>query len=412
MTLRKILATCFFVASFVLMGTQTVSALQEYNTDRKAVEVDQGVATVHFFGHEGCKFCLLKKDFIVETEKERSDIVFIYYDIVKDAQARDIFNRVMEVNKLPRIVPTMLVGGSIVQGFDSSETTGARVVRIATENIHKKHTIEYYLTPPEERGGDVINGKTEQEKFIFNLPIVGVVDLGDFSLFTLSAGLGFVDGFNPCAMWVLITFLLVLLQIGNRSRMWKVAGLFIIAQAIMYYLILNVWYKTWDFIGLDAIVTPIVGIVAMMGGVYFISRYFKNKGRLVCDVTSSKHQKGIEGKIKKLVHAPFTIVTIVGIIGVALSVNIIEFACSVGIPQAFTKIIELNQLSFIESQFYLWTYIVFYMIDDFVVFGIAVYKFDKLHSSYKYAQYSALIGGILMIIIGAVLLFAPNVLVW
>jgi len=180
----------------------------------------------------------------------------------------------------------------------------------------------------------------------------------------------------------------------------------------MYYLILNVWYKTWDFIGLDTIVTPAIGVLAFGGGVYFLYRYFKDKGKLVCDISGFEYQRGIEGKIRKLVNSPLTIIAALGVVGIALSVNIIEFACSIGIPQAFTKILEINSLNFFVQQFYMLVYTFFYMVDDFVVFGLALWGFDKIHLSYKYSRFSSLIGGILMIILGIIMFFAPNLLVF
>jgi len=238
-----------------------------------------------------------------------------------------------------------------------------------------------------------------------------VVDLQTLSLTSLAIVLGTVDGFNPCAMWVLVTFLLVLMQVGNRRRMFQIAGLFILAEAAMYALILNVWYSAWDFVGLDQIVTPIIGVLAIGGGVYFLYKYHRDrKAALVCDVTDLETQGKIQSRIQEIAKAPLTIAAIGAVIAIAFSVNIIEFACSVGIPQAFTKILELNHLSFWGTQGYTLMYIFFYMIDDFVVFGLALWGIDKLHSAQKYSHASLLIGGILMIILGGLLSFAPNLL--
>jgi len=418
---KKIFVYAIFMALFFGAAGAPAFALGAENA-KNNLET-QNKAEVHFFGRDDCKFCMLEKDFIEKIKTERSDIDFIYYNIAKDAKAKDLFDKLTEANDLPRVTPITLAGGQIIQGFNSEETTGALIIKAATKGVGDRYSIDYYLSPrevldtgstcDEDAEGAVsceIAG-TEDERFVFSLPVVGVVNLKDLSLFSLATVLGLVDGFNPCAMWVLVTFLLILVQIGDRKKMWQTAGLFIVAEALMYYLILNVWYKTWDFVGLDAIVTPLVGFVAIGGGVYFLSKYFKDRGRLTCDVTDFEYQQGIEAKIKKLIHSPLTLATIAGIIGIALSVNIIEFACSIGIPQAFTKILEINHLGFIQHQFYLWTYIFFYMVDDFVVFGLALYGFDKLHGSYKYAQYSALIGGILMLVLGAILVFAPNLLI-
>jgi uncharacterized protein (UPF0333 family) len=250
-------------------------------------------------------------------------------------------------------------------------------------------------------------------QFVFELPFLGIVDLRDFSLFTLSVVLGVVDGFNPCAMWVLITFLVLLSQAGSKKKMLFLAGVFIIAEAIMYNLILNVWYKTWDFVALDQIVTPLVGLLAVGGGTFFLWRWHKNKdAALVCDITDLETQGKTINKFKKIIEAPITITSIIAILIIAFSVNIIEFACSIGIPQAYTKILELNGLDFLERQWFILIYTAGYMFDDLVVFGLAIWGYGKLQShGGKYAQYSLLIGGLLMLLLGGLLIINPSLLV-
>jgi hypothetical protein len=93
-------------------------------------------------------------------------------------------------------------------------------------------------------------------------------------------------------------------------------------------------------------------------------------------------------------------------------VNIIEFACSIGIPQAYTKILELNMLTFLERQWYIFIYTFGYMVDDFIVFGLAIWGYSKLEShGHKYSQLSLLIGGALMLLLGGLLVLAPSLLV-
>ena len=92
----------------------------------------------------------------------------------------------------------------------------------------------------------------------------------------------------------------------------------------------------------------------MIGRLY---KWKKNKGELTCDVTSLEHQQKTTKKIQDVVSKPITIITTLAVLAIAFSVNIIEFACSVGIAQSFTKILELNDLTFIARQFYIFIYV-------------------------------------------------------
>ncbi len=419
--LFSILITFFMMTGAVFASTDTsvigsAPVLKVNNSSLESV-------SVYFFGRDDCKFCVAEKEFMSELAQKRSDFKFIYYNIGKDEKAKSLFDELVESRELSKVTPVVLIGRKLIQGFDADNTTGV-MITTAIDKAKKEGelSVRQFI---DSRVGEVLGSsnsgcesdsptpcEADVSSFLFTLPFVGAINLETFSLFSLSTILGFVDGFNPCAMWVLVTFLLILLQIGDKKKMWQIVGLFLFAEAVMYFMILNVWYKTWDFIGLDKIVTPLIGILALAGGVFFLKKYFEKRKSLVCDITSTKHQKGVEAKIKKLIHSPLTIITAAGIIGVAFSVNIIEFACSVGIPQAFTKILELNSLSFGMHQFYILVYTFFYMLDDIIIFGLALYSFNKLHTSYKYANFSALVGGILMLVLGVLMLFAPNLLVF
>jgi cytochrome c biogenesis protein CcdA len=255
--------------------------------------------------------------------------------------------------------------------------------------------------------------ETGGANFVYDLPLLGIVDLQSYSLFSLSLLLGVIDGFNPCAMWVLITFLTLLSQAGSRQKMIFLAGLFILAQGIMYNMILTVWYKTWDFVALDQYVTPLVGFLAVGGGCFFLWRWYKNRNTpLVCDITDLDTQAKTITRFQAIVNQPVTIASIVAILIIAFSVNVIEFACSIGIPQAYTKILELNMLSFMERQWYIFVFSLGYMFDDVLVFGLAIWGYSRLQShGTKYAQLSLLVGGVLMLALGLLLIINPSLLV-
>jgi glutaredoxin len=377
--------------------------------------------TVYFFGRDDCKFCQAEKEFLTKLQEERDDFEYIYYNIFESEKDRELFLRLTESKEIPKITPITVINNYLIQGFNSEETTGQNIIKqIELSKTQEPVSIEDFINNPEyemTQSGSGCQADSlepcilEDEYPTFDLPFIGVIKARDFSLFSLSAILGFVDGFNPCAMWVLVTFLLILLQVGDRRKMWQIAGLFILAEAIMYNLILNVWYSVWDFVGLDRIVTPLVGLLAVGSGVFFLWKYNKDKNKpLVCDVTDAESQSKFEGKIKKIASSPLTIASALGIIGLALSVNIIEFACSIGIPQAYTKILDLNTLDFLARQFYILIYTIAYMIDDLIVFGLALWGINKIHMSAKYSKISTLIGGILMLILGIILIVNPNIL--
>ncbi len=402
--MKYILALIFTISAF--FGTTALAQTEDVTSE----------PVVIMFGRDDCGFC--KQQF---AWLEAEGIDYQYLNIVKDEKAKDLYNQVTEKHEVTKVTPVTVIGERVFVGFNGPETTGKAIkAAIDAARASDIRTVEDHIARAPRQDVVTGGGCTDLEceagaasGYVFDLPFIGVVDLKSFSLFSLSLILGTIDGFNPCAMWVLITFLVILSQAGSKKKMIFLAGIFIVAEAIMYNMILNVWYKTWDFIALDEYVTPLVGFLALGGGVFFLWRWHKNKSAdLVCDITDLDTQSKTINKFQAIVNQPITIASVLAILVIAFSVNIIEFACSIGIPQAYTKILELNMLTFMERQWYIMIYTIGYMVDDFIVFGLAIWGYSKLQShGGKYAQLSLLIGGILILILGLLLVINPSLLV-
>lgn len=405
------------IGLWILLGIASIplTGILAHGTESDGSHVHREIV-VHVFGRDDCGFCKAQFEWL-----QSEYISYTYYDITASEHIKELYDQITEKHAVSKVTPVTVIGERVIVGFNSPLTTGERIKEAieAAKNTDIRTPQEHLERAPVQsavsEGGCSELGCTvgETSEFLFDLPFVGVVDLKSLSLTGLSLLLGVIDGFNPCAMWVLITFLVLLSQAGSRKKMMFLAGLFIVAEAVMYNLILNVWYKTWDFVALDQIVTPLVGFLALGGGGFFLYRWYKNREvALVCDISSIDQQTKTINKFKEIINKPLTITTVGAIILIAFSVNIIEFACSIGIPQAYTKILDLNMLSFLERQFYILVYTFGYMVDDFIVFGLAIWGFSKLDAhGHKYAQLSLLIGGALMLLLGAILVLNPSLLV-
>jgi len=86
--------------------------------------------------------------------------------------------------------------------------------------------------------------------------------------------------------------------------------------------------------------------------------------------------------------------------------------CSAGLPAVFTQVLVLNNLGKVQYYLYIILYILFFMLDDLVVFFIAMITLQMTGITTKYVKWSRLIGGILMVAIGIILLFKPEILMF
>ena len=64
-----------------------------------------------------------------------------------------------------------------------------------------------------------------------SVPFIGEIRTADLSLPLLTVLLGALDGFNPCAMWVLVFLIGLLLGMQDRFRMRVLGTAFIAGSA-------------------------------------------------------------------------------------------------------------------------------------------------------------------------------------
>lgn len=373
---------------------------------------------LYLFSREDCGHCAEEKFFLENTFID--DSLEIHILDISNTLYHQQWKDIARIHSLSLSTPITIIGNTVIQGFDSGDTTGKRIIEIARAS-QGKQTLSPEEMIQQGKSGSIESFEASscaddsevcafpaKQPLRLSIPFIGATDMSTYSLPLLSVLLGFLDGFNPCALWVLITFLIILTQAKSRKRMLLIAGIFILSEAILYWLILNVWFTTWNFVALDHIVTPLIGILALCGGIFFLYEWSQATG--TCKIIGTSTREKFMRRIHALSSKPIGIMMILSVIGLAFSVNIIEFACSIGIPQAFTKILEFNNLTFFQEQSLMGIYIFFYMLDDFLVLIFALWSIEKIGLTTKYTTWTNLIGGILMILLGFLFLFAPQAL--
>ena len=238
--------------------------------------------------------------------------------------------------------------------------------------------------------------------------IFGNVNLKKMSLITAAALIGLIDGFNPCAMWILLFLISVLIGMKDRKRMWILGLSFLITSALVYMVIMLSWINIAVKMTSIIWVRNIIAIIALIGGIINLRSFYKERQESGCQVVDDKKRKKMFTKIKKFTSEKNFIIALIGVIGLAVSVNVVELACSAGLPIVFSELLVLNKTSEFMKVMYTLVYIFFFLIDDLVVFFIAMFTMKVTGISTKYNKFSHLLGGIIMIIIGVLLLIKPE----
>ena len=374
---------------------------------------DRNIKLYLYYG-DGCPHCEEEMKFLKTIEKKYSNLEIIKKEVwYNDANSSEL-QKVNEAFSINRIgVPTNVIGETIIRGYGNG--TGSKIER----------AIKYYSNSENEYI-DAVDGiindnyKYEEKENSFekkeeesdenvsiDVPIAGNVNLKNVSLTTAAVVIGLIDGFNPCAMWVLLFLISVLIGMKNKKRMWALGIAFLVTSALVYMCIMLAWISIAVKITTVIWIRNIIAVVALIGGVINLRSFFTHQDS-GCEVVDDKKRKTIFKKIKKFTSEKSFIIALVGVIGLAISVNMVELACSAGLPLVFTELLAINNVNTFMKIMYTVLYIIFFLIDDLIVFIIAMFTMKITGISTKYNKYSHLLGGVVMLIIGILLILKPE----
>jgi glutaredoxin len=239
------------------------------------------------------------------------------------------------------------------------------------------------------------------------LPLAGEVRTAHLSLPALTALLAAADGFNPCAMWVLVFLLGLLAGMKDRARMWLLGIAFVAASAFVYLLILGAWLNVLLLASAVSFVRLTIGLVALAGGGYYLKEFMTNAD-MKCEVTASERRRRILERLKALAQEPGLAPALAGIVLLAFAVNVVEFLCSAGIPAVFAQVLALSDLAPWAYFGYLVLYVAVFMLDDLVVLVVALKTLEVTGLTTRYARWSNAVGGAALLAIGALLILRPE----
>ena len=380
------------------------------------IQAEEPINIYLFYG-DGCPHCEDLK-FYLDNEilPQNPNVSLLEYEVWNNQDNADFYLEFAEAFGIkPGSVPKLFIGDKVIEGYLDDDTTGREI-----ENVIVSYEGQEYPDPLDRVQGKLesTDESTENEVVedtgdkIIKYPFLGELNLSQMPLPGLTVAMGILDGFNPCAMWVLIFMIGLLLQTRDRKKMWIIGGTFIIASGAVYYLFMAAWLNIFLFVGYLLITRIIIGVLATVAGIISIRDFFKyRKGE--CKVTHSKSRSKTMNKVKKYI-TPKAILpgTILGIIALAFTVNLVELFCSAGLPAIYTSILGLSDLSTGTYYAYIALYIFFFMLDDFIIFLIAMITLQLVGFTGKLARWSNLVGGILILLLGLIFLFKPDLLMF
>ena len=399
----------FFVMIIFMTGLSFVMASEDSNKEKNLVNI-------YLFYSDTCPHCAKEEELLDEIMDKYDNVRLYKYEIGDEDNSKLLDEVASLYNTTVSGVPFTVIGDKIYKGFSYENS---KVKFIGTVDYYSNYgyvdRVGKYIGGIELPSYQINDDDVEVTDYIddyanykIEVPLLGVVETKNLTLPVISILIGLVDGFNPCAMWVLLFLISMLIGMKDKKKMIILGTTFLLSSALVYLLFMLAWLNVATLLLKVNFVRILIGIIALVGAIFNLVGYFKHRKDNGCDVIDDKKRNRIFERIKKFTHEKNFFLAILGVILLAVSVNIIELACSAGLPVMFTQILSMNNLTITQEILYIALYMLFFLIDDLVVFFIAVRTMQVTGVSTKYGKISKLVGGILLLLIGILLIFKPE----
>jgi len=349
--------------------------------------------TLHFFWMEGCPFCEQQKIFLQELKEEYPILQIRDYSIpnpMNEQILQEMLQKMIdlrpesksEVERYLGIVPITFLGDNFFPGFNSA--IGQQI----------RNQVAFY-----HGGATVI---PEPENRTFDVPLIGVINIENWSLGALAVIIGAVDGFNVCSLGALVLILSLVLAFKSKKLTLILGGSFILITVVIYGLLMFVWHQLFlVFSPYLFLMRLIIGTISLLGGLYLARQLFNSwKRGPVCETQENKIVRMARIKLEEVFQKKGGILPLLtAIIFFAAIITIVEFPCTAVFPLIFTGILAEAGLSTIAALPYILIYLFVYMLDELAIFSMAVLTRNIWIASPKFMNIFSIIGATLLFFI-------------
>jgi glutaredoxin len=377
-----------FIRSLVVLSLLSGFSLPALSADDTGLSVDS-CNKLEIYSKKGCPHCAKAYLFLDELKEQYSQLEIIAHDINENDLVLEQFIRLNEQHEIERPgVPLIQVCEQVMVGFDNAQTSGA--------------TIKQWL-------GLLNTGEHSGADDQITAPWIGTVKVSSLGLPVFTILIGLVDGFNPCAMWVLLMLLSLLVHLQDRRRILLVAGIFVLVSGLVYFAFMAAWLNMFLIIGYSRLLQLFLGIIAILIGAIHMKDYLAFGRGVSLSIPDSAKQP-IYTRIRRVLNAEDLFGALCGVVILAVLVNLVELLCTAGLPALYTQILANRGLQWFEYYAYLLLYNIAYMFDDGIMVGIAVYTLGSSKLQESSGRWLKLLSGAVIFLLGLLMLFSPQLL--
>jgi thiol-disulfide isomerase/thioredoxin len=392
---------------------------------------------IYLFWGEGCPHCAKAKPYFAGLAHKYPQVIYRDYEIYYDEAGQKLFSDMAAAHGFEiQGVPTALVGPYLMVGYaeeykpqieeiivyciqngcldagagliDDSSPASAQETGfpVPSTTSAERAQIPPSSSFPVESAPD---GELTQQHVV-TLPIIGPVNLDQHSLTLSTALIAFVDGFNPCSLWVLSMLMALVLHTGSRKKVLLIGLIFLTVTAGIYALFIAGLFSVLRLVSFMGWVQVLVAGVALVFGLVNIKDYFWYKTGVSFTI-SDKQKPGIFQKIRRIIASSDSIWGLAGAtVVMAAGVSFVEFSCTAGFPVLWTNLLVAQGVSSSGFVALLLLYLIIYQIDELAIFGSMVVTLKGSRLEEKHGRVLKLFGGVLMLALAVVMLINPSLM--
>jgi thiol-disulfide isomerase/thioredoxin len=396
---------CFFALSLLLL-LRPAGAAESPGAEFWHGTAADGSPTVrlHYFYSPTCPHCQEAAPFIDALREELDWLEVTKYSVKDDrANARLYFDTAQSLGVEALSVPGFVFCRQVRIGYDTAATTGEELKR------ELEACRERALAGGGTAGTTSVSPTLPGGESVVRIPLVGAVDTSTLSLPLLTVVLAGVDAFNPCAFFVLLFLLSLMVHARSRTRMVVVGGTFVLFSGIVYFVFMSAWLNVFLIAGELRVVTLAAGLVALAMGVVNVKDFFFFKAGPSLSIPESA-KPGLFRRMREVVAAGNTGPMLASTVLLAIVANSYELLCTAGFPMVYTRALTLADLETWQYYAYLAAYNVIYVIPLLAIVTVFAWTMGARKLTESEGRGLKLMSGFMMLAFGALLLLAPHLL--
>ena len=396
------------LAAFQAPGfTQTAAAQTQAEATRPVV--------IYLFWGDGCPHCAAAEPFLNELTQRYTNTELRSYEVWNVPENQELFKKMTAVYGFePHGVPTILIGDQYWEGYSDQigqeietavrtcQETGCPDRGIGVIPGLENTAVEDQIAIPSDQP---VQPSSSSDVIV--LPVLGTVHLAAESIWVSTALISFIDGVNPCSVWVLTMLLAFSLHTGSRKKVLLIGLIFLTVTAGVYALFIAGLFTVFTVVNFVGWIQLVVALMALFFALVNIKDYFWYKEGLSFTISDSK-KPGIYQRMRKLVEASQTFWGLASAtVVMAAGVSLVEFSCTAGFPVLWTNLLVSQKVTGLTFILLLLLYLLIYQLDEMVIFVTAVYTLKASKMEEKHGRILKLIGGMLMLALAGVMLVNP-----